>query len=209
MRIRIKIHTHICARTDVAQPHQVSIFEGACYTTPLLGAVCADAMWGRYKTILIFSVIYMFGILLLTASSYAPFGGVPEPDQTPDWLDYTLLCTALGVIALGTGGIKPNVSSFGADQFNPANPQDAKEKVGACSECATDEGACHAVPLLTEGSHGAEEVEKKACMHLFIPKVACVYKTFGIVFLIQLLSLSSLRTHLSAFNTDFPSHHAA
>ncbi|KAG1657319.1 hypothetical protein FOA52_008047 [Chlamydomonas sp. UWO 241] len=106
----------------------VAIFEGACYTTPLLGAVFADSMWGRYKTILVFSGIYLVGICLLVASSYPPLGSVPGPGQTPDWWDYTVLCTALGVIALGTGGIKPNVSSFGADQFNPANPQDAKEK---------------------------------------------------------------------------------
>uniref|UniRef100_A0A7R9VQN8 Uncharacterized protein n=1 Tax=Chlamydomonas euryale TaxID=1486919 RepID=A0A7R9VQN8_9CHLO len=106
----------------------VAIFEGACYTTPLLGAVCADSMWGRYKTILVFSFVYLVGICLLTLSSWPPFGSVPGPDQKPDWLDYSMLCAALGVIALGTGGIKPNVSSFGADQFNPANPQDVKEK---------------------------------------------------------------------------------
>ncbi len=35
---------------------------------------------------------------------------------------------AQAVISLGTGGIKPNVSAFGADQFNEADPQDRKEK---------------------------------------------------------------------------------
>ena len=35
---------------------------------------------------------------------------------------------AMYVIALGTGGIKPNVSTFGADQFDDADPTDAAEK---------------------------------------------------------------------------------
>jgi dipeptide/tripeptide permease len=35
------------------------VFEGACYTTPVLGAVLADSLWGRYKTILVFSLIYL------------------------------------------------------------------------------------------------------------------------------------------------------
>jgi len=37
---------------------QVSLFEGTCYLTPLLGAWLADSHWGRFKTILAFSTIY-------------------------------------------------------------------------------------------------------------------------------------------------------
>ena len=37
----------------------VQLFEGTCYMTPLLGAWLADSRWGRYKTILVFSSIYM------------------------------------------------------------------------------------------------------------------------------------------------------
>jgi dipeptide/tripeptide permease len=38
---------------------QVSVFEGTCYMTPLIGAYLADSVWGRYKTILVFSTIYL------------------------------------------------------------------------------------------------------------------------------------------------------
>lgn len=37
---------------------QLMLFEGTCYLTPLLGAWLADSAWGRFKTILVFSIIY-------------------------------------------------------------------------------------------------------------------------------------------------------
>jgi dipeptide/tripeptide permease len=61
-------------------------------------------MWGRYKTILVFSMIYLVGIALLTLSSWPPMGAMPGPDEDPGWWAYTMLCGSLGVIALGTGG---------------------------------------------------------------------------------------------------------
>ncbi len=37
---------------------QLMLFEGTCYLTPILGAWLADSRWGRFKCILVFSVIY-------------------------------------------------------------------------------------------------------------------------------------------------------
>lgn len=37
---------------------QLMLFEGTCYLTPILGAWLADSAWGRFKTILVFSIIY-------------------------------------------------------------------------------------------------------------------------------------------------------
>lgn len=53
---------------------QVSLFEGTCYVTPLLGAYLADARWGRYKTILVFSCIYMVVRTSVLASLRSPEG---------------------------------------------------------------------------------------------------------------------------------------
>jgi len=36
----------------------VTTWQGTCYLTPLIGAILADAYWGRYWTIATFSTIY-------------------------------------------------------------------------------------------------------------------------------------------------------
>jgi dipeptide/tripeptide permease len=106
---------------------QVMVFEGTCYITPLLGAYLADSHWGRYKTILVFSTIYLLGMICLTTTSWLP-GLTPGPTEDASGLQCAVLMGALAVIALGTGGIKPNVSAFGADQFDENDPQDKREK---------------------------------------------------------------------------------
>lgn len=77
------------------------------YFMPLLGGYVADARLGKYKTILYFSGVYVCGglALSLSAAQASTAGTV----------------FALGLIGVGTGGIKPNVSSFGADQFKAAD----------------------------------------------------------------------------------------
>ncbi|KAK9806330.1 hypothetical protein WJX72_010466 [[Myrmecia] bisecta] len=103
------------------------LFEGTCYLTPILGAWLADSLWGRYRTILVFSGIYFVGMFMLAITAWVP-GLTPGPEDTASVLQNGLLYGALYIVALGTGGIKPNVSAFGADQFDESDPQDRKEK---------------------------------------------------------------------------------
>ncbi|KXZ50431.1 hypothetical protein GPECTOR_16g605 [Gonium pectorale] len=95
--------------------------------TPLIGAYLADSKWGRYKTILVFSSIYLVGMVMLALTSWLPGLTPPDGDEAT-WPQLGALIASLSIIALGTGGIKPNVSAFGADQFNEADPQDRREK---------------------------------------------------------------------------------
>lgn len=43
---------------NVSAARNVTTWQGTCYLTPLIGAVLADAYWGRYWTIAAFSTIY-------------------------------------------------------------------------------------------------------------------------------------------------------
>jgi POT family proton-dependent oligopeptide transporter len=80
------------------------LFVSAVYLTPLLGALISDGLLGKYRTIVVLSVVYCGGHLALA-------------------LDHTRLglVVGLGLIALGAGGIKPCVSAHLGDQFGREN----------------------------------------------------------------------------------------
>ncbi|KAJ4762090.1 Protein NRT1/ PTR FAMILY 8.5 [Rhynchospora pubera] len=110
----------------------VTTWAGTCYLTPLIGAIFADAYWGRYWTIAVFSTIYFIGMGTLTLSASVPIFKPPPcdgsvcPEATP--AQYGVFFLGLYLIALGTGGIKPCVSSFGADQFDDTDPAERIQK---------------------------------------------------------------------------------
>jgi len=87
----------------------ISLFVSANYFMPLLGAWLSDKIIGRYHTILWVSLFYFAGHGVLACSDYA--GGVHGK--------MICLVTGLGLIAFGSGGIKPCVSAFMGDQFRP------------------------------------------------------------------------------------------
>ena len=95
---------------------QYAAWSGACYVTPLIGGVVADSYLGRYKSVLYFSLLYLAGLFFVLLAS--------TPGDAKDYLVFP----AMYIIALGTGGIKPNVCTLGADQFDDKYSQDRKEK---------------------------------------------------------------------------------
>lgn len=84
------------------------LFGTFVYVTPLIGAYMADAVWGRYKTIMYFSALYIIGLYLIAISSL------------PSILSSVVFFIALFLfICVGAGGIKSNVVTMGADQYDP------------------------------------------------------------------------------------------
>ncbi|CAA0843028.1 Protein NRT1/ PTR FAMILY 8.2 [Striga hermonthica] len=109
----------------------LSNWSGTCYAMPLVGAFLADSYLGRYNTIAGFSVIYVVGMALLTLSTSIP-GLKPtchEKDTCHATSSQAALCyTALYFMALGSGAIKPCVSSYGADQFDDVDEPERARK---------------------------------------------------------------------------------
>ncbi len=80
------------------------LFVSTAYFLPILGAILADAFFGKYRTIIFLSLVYCAGHLSL-------------------FLDDTRVGLFLGLtlIAVGSGGIKPSVASNVGDQFGRSN----------------------------------------------------------------------------------------
>lgn len=117
---------------NVSAARNVSTWAGTCYLAPLIGAVLADAYWGRYWTIATFSTIYFIGMCTLTMSAtvpaFMPAECVDSVCPSATFPQYAVFFLGLYLIALGTGGIKPCVSSFGADQFDDTDPHERVKK---------------------------------------------------------------------------------
>ncbi|GFZ01632.1 peptide transporter 1 [Actinidia rufa] len=122
---------HQLNQTSATASKNQSEWSGTCYITSLIGAFLADAYLGRYWTIACFSIIYIIGMTLLTLSASVP-GLKPtcygKDDCNPTHTQSAICFLALYLIALGTGGIKPCVSSYGADQFDDADEAEKKHK---------------------------------------------------------------------------------
>ncbi|XP_021713731.1 protein NRT1/ PTR FAMILY 8.3-like [Chenopodium quinoa] len=117
---------------NVSAAKMVSTWSGTCYITPLIGAFLADAYWGKYWTIAVFSMIHFLGMSTLTLSASFPMFKPAEcegsicPSATPS--QYAILYAGLYLVSLGMGGIKPCISSFGADQFDDTDPSERVQK---------------------------------------------------------------------------------
>lgn len=81
-----------------------SLFKSAVYFFPVVGAIVSDVFWGKFRTIITFSLAYCAGCAILAL----------VPGEAG-------LIPGLALIALGTGGIKPCVSTNVGDQFTSAN----------------------------------------------------------------------------------------
>src|ERR1035438_3821165 len=99
----------------------IHFFKFANYFMPLFGAWLSDKLIGRYHTILWVSLIYCLGNGVLACSGFAPGAHAR----------LLCLCAGLGLIAFGSGGIKPCVSAFMGDQFKPEQSHLLQKAYGA------------------------------------------------------------------------------
>ncbi|WVZ95338.1 hypothetical protein U9M48_041119 [Paspalum notatum var. saurae] len=99
----------------------VTNFMGTSFMLCLLGGFLADSFLGRYLTIAISAAVQS----LVSDQSRAPLISFtfirPPPSARASGGQLGVLYLALGLTALGTGGLKSCVSPFGLDQFDEAD----------------------------------------------------------------------------------------
>jgi dipeptide/tripeptide permease len=131
----------LAGETDNTIPNVYKLnFDVITYLTPIIGALISDSYLDKYKTILALGLFYGAGMFLLAFATNPTLFGfesviapvleaaplnetvveagvkfIPDAAKTimPQWAIFL----ALGLIAFGTGGIKPCVSAHGGDQF--------------------------------------------------------------------------------------------
>jgi POT family proton-dependent oligopeptide transporter len=109
LKTSLLVHLAVNER-PVAATEVFHTFVMGVYFFPLLGGYLADRYFGKYKIILWFSLIYCVGQGCLAAFCYDRVG----------------FYVGLGLIAFGSGGIKPLVASFMGDQFDSSTKHLAK-----------------------------------------------------------------------------------
>ncbi|KAF9365631.1 hypothetical protein BGX34_009166 [Mortierella sp. NVP85] len=89
-------------------------FTMLAYFFPLIGAALSDSFFGKWWTIISFSAIYLVGMILVTVFA------IPNLIGPIGQVSHFLTFLPMLIIAIGTGGIKPCVSSHGGDQYLPS-----------------------------------------------------------------------------------------
>jgi dipeptide/tripeptide permease len=137
--------------------------------SPLLGALLADGPLGRFRTILWFGCLYALGLMILTYGAFLSHDdsdayrahGVKDSLRTLFW-KRALTFVGLVMVCVGTGGIKPCVNIFGADQValrdrsnpvdeTPLREHEEEEIIGRTATTQTD------MELSSDNEHAVRE----------------------------------------------------
>ncbi|KAI3836551.1 hypothetical protein MKX03_033039 [Papaver bracteatum] len=117
----------------------VTNFIGTVFLLSLLGGFLSDSYLGSFWTMLIFGFVELSGFILLSLQAHLPQLRPPQCNmltlstkgdnhclQANEFQTF-IFFMALYLVALGSGCLKPNIISLGADQFVKEDPNQSKK----------------------------------------------------------------------------------
>ncbi|KAL8116404.1 hypothetical protein AgCh_022774 [Apium graveolens] len=113
----------------------VTNFIGTLFILALVGGFLSDSYLGCFWTMLIFGFLELSGFILLSIQAHLPQLKPPQCNMLTDGDDCIeakgikalIFFVALYLVALGSGCVKPNMISHGADQFNKDDSKQTKK----------------------------------------------------------------------------------
>ncbi|PIA55277.1 hypothetical protein AQUCO_00800178v1 [Aquilegia coerulea] len=113
----------------------VTNFIGTVFLLSLVGGFLSDSYLGSFWTMLIFGFIELSGFILLSVQAHLPQLRPPQCNMLSagehcleaKGLKALIFFAALYLVALGSGCVKPNIISHGADQFSKQDPRQSKK----------------------------------------------------------------------------------
>ncbi|XP_050231073.1 protein NRT1/ PTR FAMILY 5.4 [Mercurialis annua] len=110
--------TNVLHQPTAVAAKNVNTWIGVSSVFPILGAFLADSYLGRFKTILLSTIVFLIGTVLLTLSVSIIQNHHRE----------AVFFLALYILAIGEGGHKPCAQTFAADQFDEGKPEEKAAK---------------------------------------------------------------------------------
>nr|CAB3470163.1 unnamed protein product [Digitaria exilis] len=98
--------TGVVGMSTAAAAKSVITWNGVSFMLPLVSAILADSYWDRYSTIAVSSLLYVLGMVALSACALLR-------TRMPRYTFFV----PLYLTCLGQGGYQPSLQAFGADQL--------------------------------------------------------------------------------------------
>ncbi|KAG0499807.1 hypothetical protein HPP92_004498 [Vanilla planifolia] len=113
----------------------VTNFVGTIFILSLLGGFLSDSYLGSFWTMLIFGFVELSGFILLSVQAHLPQLRPPKCNMLSNegncieakGFKAKMFFIALYLVALGSGCLKPNMISHGADQFSKEDGKQSKK----------------------------------------------------------------------------------
>ncbi|KDP21241.1 hypothetical protein JCGZ_21712 [Jatropha curcas] len=117
--------------SQVSVANVLNIWFGITNFAPLIGAFISDTYVGRFRVIAFASIAAFLGMVTVTLTAWLPYLHPPKCQQdinceSPTAAQLGVLFMGLGLLTIGTGGIRPCSIPFGVDQFDPTTEEGIK-----------------------------------------------------------------------------------